>query len=241
MTDFNQEWVSIGAVIALAVSFLPLLKFPHDLISSKRQFKVRHLELLHRSFNEPENPAMKLVVEQQFRSLFKCKANFDEISELLAAEKVTKAIEHYRDGYRYLEFEDGKFRLISKFQQPKKRIRAFVCRPIRNIVLYFLFAFPAGFLGIFSYSLIMASFPLETDDHIITLFIGIVSATFSAAFTIIAFFSITDTHNIKHAEQFLAVYDENYETSIDLNLWQNVKRFCVRILAKKEKAAEASF
>ena len=147
MSFFNEDWVTLSALVALAVSTLPLIKFLHELISSNKHFKVKHLELLHQSFGEPNNPAMKLMVEQQFCSVFKYSASFEDICLLLSASKTTKAVELYKDSHTYLDCDGEKFTFVYKYRDPKKRMKEYVVRPFRNFALYMIAALPAVALG----------------------------------------------------------------------------------------------
>ncbi len=125
MSYFNEDWVTLSALVALVVSILPLIKFLHELISSNKQFKVKHLELLHQSFGEPNNPAMKLMVEQQFCSVFKCSASFEDICVLLSASKATKAVELYKGSHAYVDCDGEKFTFVDKYRDPKKRMKEY--------------------------------------------------------------------------------------------------------------------
>ncbi|WMN64930.1 hypothetical protein [Vibrio parahaemolyticus] len=224
MSFFNEDWVTLSALAALAVSILPLVKFLHELISSNKHFKVKHLELLHQSFGEPNNPAMKLMVEQQFRSVFKCSASFEDICVLLSASKTTKAVELYKDSHAYLDCDGEKFTFVDKYRDPKMRMREYVVRPFRNFTIYMIAALPAVALGMFLLYLVLGGEPLKTTFGVANVIICFVSAVFCGVLVRVAYYRVTDTHSIKYAEELLTIYDNEYVKSVELKLWDNANK-----------------
>ncbi len=224
MSFFNEDWVTLSAFVALTVSILPLIRFIHELISSNRQFKVKYLELLHQSFGEPNNPAMKLMVEQQFYSVFKCSASFEDICVLLSASKTTKAVKLYKDSYAYLDCDGEKFTFVDKYRDPTKRIKEYVVRPFRNFALYMVAALPAVVLGMLSLYLALDGDPFKTTFGVTNVIICFFSATFCAMLVRVAYYRVTDTHSIKYAEELLTIYDNEYVKSVELKLWDNANK-----------------
>ncbi|MEZ8307570.1 hypothetical protein AB6D20_018505 [Vibrio splendidus] len=224
MSFFNEDWVTLSALVALTVSILPLIKFLHELVSSNKHFKVKRLELLYQSFGEPNNPAMKLMVEQQFCAVFKCSASFEDICVLLSASKTTKAVELYKDSHTYLNCDGEKFTFVEKYREPKNRMKEYVVRPFRNFALYMIAALPAVTLGMVSLYVVLDGTPFKTTFGVVNVIVCFVSAAFCGMLVRVAYYRVTDTHSIKYAEELLTIYDNEYVKSVELKLWDNANK-----------------
>ncbi|PTO84335.1 hypothetical protein CWN98_17235 [Vibrio splendidus] len=223
MDLLHNDWFSTGAAIAIIVGLLPFLRFFHELVSSHKQFKVKNLELLIHSFDNAANPAMKLVVEQQFRLLFKYEANYDEICILLSSQKPTNAIELYKDGSPYLMYDEGKFRFKEKYADEKKQLCEYFVRPVKNFTLYMAYALPAAFLGVGTLFLAMTTNLLELTIGLPNAGWYLMLFALAGMFMRMAYHKVTNTHSIKYADELLFNYEINHVKNVELTLRDNVK------------------
>ncbi|MEZ8239972.1 hypothetical protein AB6C73_16015 [Vibrio splendidus] len=224
MALLQNDWFSTGAAIAVLVGLLPFLKFFHELVSSHKQFKVKNLELLFHSFEKAVNPATKLVVEQQFRLLFKYEANYDEICVLLSSQKPTSTVELYKDGGQYLVCEEGKFRFKDQYVDETKRLREYFYRPLKNFTLYMVSALPAAFLCVALISLVTTTELFELTIDLPNLAWYLILVAFAGLFMRVAYHRITDTHSIKYADELLLNYESDHVKRVELTFWKNISK-----------------
>ncbi len=158
--------ISSAAMVGFLAGALPFLKFFHDWVLNRNQFRVKNLEFFYQCFDSEANKARKLVVEQQFKSVFKIRADFDVISLLLSSDKPSKAIELYRYSDCYVEPKNDQFVLKTKYTSSKTRNFERLAKYPRNFFFYMLCAMPSAYSAIWVYTQILAVY---SKDRVLTL------------------------------------------------------------------------
>ncbi len=227
MNLLSEDWFSVSATIALLVSILPLLKFMLLLISSHKQFKVKNLELLFQAIEKDTNIATKLVVEQQFFSIFKYDISYEEICILLSSYNPTNAIRLHKDCLRYLEVENKHFKLKSQFSNDNSRLKEYFLAPLKKFGWYMVFAFPTALLSVVLVFIAPKTKLLELSFGLPNAAWYLLVAGAAGFFGRLAYNKITDTQSIKYAEELLLTYNQNYIKCVELGFWQNLKRMLI--------------
>ncbi|WP_260260361.1 hypothetical protein [Vibrio intestinalis] len=224
MSLLPENWFSTSAAIALLVGVLPFLKFLHELVSSHKQIKVRNLELLFQAIEQKNNLATRLVVEQQFVSIFKYNIAYNDICTLLSNSNPTRAIHLYKNSLRYLENRENAFTFKPEFKSESSKIYEYFSRPIKNFSLYMMFALPAALLGIVILN-------VTTKENLFDLSLGLpnlawylIVCAFIGLLARLAYNRITDTESVKFADELILTYDSNHVKTIELSLWHNANK-----------------
>ncbi|HCE2144173.1 hypothetical protein [Vibrio parahaemolyticus] len=203
--------ISLAEVTAFLVVAIPLFRFLNDWLSARNQFRIKSLELFYQCFEAESNKSMKLVVEQQFKSVFKLNADFDVVEALLLSNQPSKAIQLYKKCKAYVAVESQALKLSDKYVDLNRRKREYYLKPIRNFSLYFLTAMPAIYLGLWSYEQFTSLYTGDivlSPSHIGSAFISLI-ASITMAF--IAYISVTDSASIKYAEELVGQYDHDFK------------------------------
>lgn len=221
MNFISEDWLPISSMVAFLLGVLPFMRFFHELISSRRQFKVKNLELFYQSFGDTINPSRKLVIEQQFLSIFNFQASYCEICSLLKTSNASHAVLLYSRCNQYVELNDKAFVLKKKYLRPANRLKEYYLRRIKKFTLYFITAFLAVSVAL---ALIFAF----VNKLYVTTTLGVPNSVWSFMAAAIfgwllreAYNNITDTHSIKYADEFLYMYDNTHIKVVDLKWWRN--------------------
>ncbi|HHX8443162.1 TPA: hypothetical protein ACVO0G_004591 [Vibrio diabolicus] len=206
--------ISSAAMVGFLAGALPFLKFFHDWVLNRNQFRVKNLEFFYQCFDSEANKARKLVVEQQFKSVFKIRADFDVISLLLLSDKPSKAIELYRYSDCYVEPKNDQFVLKTKYTSSKTRNFERLAKYPRNFFFYMLCAMPSAYSAIWVYTQILAVY---SKDRILTLSLlgGLFFvATFAVVLARVAYLKVTDSRSVTCAEELVAIYDKSFQSEV---------------------------
>lgn len=221
MNFINEDWLPISSMVAFLLGVLPFLRFFHELISSRRQFKVKNLELFYQSFGDNSNPSSKLVIEQQFISIFNFQASYCEISCLLQTSNVSHAIQLYSRCNQYVELNDKTFGLKNKYLRPTNRLKEYYLRRIKKFTLYFITAFLAASIALVLIFAFVNKLYATTTLGVPNSVWAFMAAAIFGWLLREAYNNITDTHSIKYADEFLCMYDNTHIKVVDLRWWQN--------------------
>lgn len=135
---------------------------------------MKNLEFFYQCFESESNKSKKLVVEQQFKSVFKFKASFDVIEALLLSKSPSQAIQSFKKSEKYVVVEDMSFVLREKYLAPCSRRREYWAKPARNFILYFATAMLASYAGFYflerSISLYEGDMTLSIESFLSTFF-----------------------------------------------------------------------
>ncbi|WP_025523823.1 hypothetical protein [Vibrio parahaemolyticus] len=203
--------ISLAEVTAFLVVAIPFFRFLNDWLSARSQFRIKNLELFYQCFEAESNRSMKLVVEQQFKSVFKLNADFDVVEALLLSKQPSKAIQLFKKCKAYVAVEDKVFKLSENYVDLSRRRREYYFKPIRNFLLYLLTAMPAIYLGLWSYEQFIS---LYTEDIVLSpsnIGSAFISLIASITMAFIAYICITDSASIKYAEELVSHYDHDFE------------------------------
>ncbi|NOI28015.1 hypothetical protein [Vibrio coralliilyticus] len=214
------SWTEVTAFLLVAI---PIFRFLNDWLTARNQFRIKSLELFYQCFEAESNKSMKLVVEQQFKSVFKLNADFDVIETLLLSKKPSKTIQLFKKCRPYVDVESQAFKLLDKYANQKHRRREYYIKPIRNFSAYFLTAIPAIYSGVWSYEKFTSMYagsvavtPSDVGSAFISLFVSITMG-------FIAYGNVTEVVSIKYAEELVAQYDEDFEKA-DLGIRKMLTR-----------------
>ncbi|EJO2021592.1 hypothetical protein RQY88_004351 [Vibrio vulnificus] len=203
--------VSWAAITAFLVGALPVFKFLNDWLSARNQFRVKNLEFFYQCFESETNKSMKLVVEQQFKSVFKLNADFDAIEALLLSQKPSNAIQLFKKCKAYVVVKDKSFVLSEKYECPNVRLREYILKPVKNFTAYFVTAMPAVYSVMWLYDELVALHVGEVALSFTFISNVFVALIISITLTILAFISVTDTTSIKYADQLVSHYDCDFK------------------------------
>ena len=214
---------SLTEMAAALVFAIPIFRLISDWLSNRNQFRMKNLEFFYQCFESESNKSKRLVVEQQFKSVFRFKANFDVIEALLLSKSPSQAIQSYKKSQAYVVVEDMAFVLREKYLAPCSRRREYWTKPTRSFIRYFVTAMLSAYAGFFfleqSLSLYKGDITLSLESFL-SAFLALV---LSIVMALIAYFSITDPTSIKHAEDLVCQYDTSFE-SADLGISRTMKR-----------------
>ena len=203
--------ISLAEVTTFLVVAIPLFRFLNDWLSARNQFRIKSLELFYQCFEAESNKSMKLVVEQQFKSVFKLNADFDVVEALLLSNQPSKAIQLYKKCKAYVVVESQALKLSDKYVDLNRRKREYFLKPIRSFSLYFLTAMPAIYLGLWSYEQFTSLYTggiVLSPSHIGSASISLIA---SITMALIAYISVTDSASIKYAEELVGQYDHDFK------------------------------
>jgi len=201
LVKFLINYPILASVFATVLAVVPLFKFGHHVIVSKRTFRAQALDLIFRSYSEESNLSHRLIIEQMFQSNFGIKLNYEIITLLLTLPNPTETIELYKTSKNYLVLGNQSLEFKTKFQCPKRRKLERFLRPLKNLGLYGVF----GIIGGVSASYVLMKFNI--DDLFITnyfIFNGVVWFLLSIVSIIsirLALAYLTDKINIGDAER----------------------------------------
>ncbi|HDY8109160.1 TPA: hypothetical protein RQK97_004194 [Vibrio vulnificus] len=193
-----------SAILGLII----VIQFLHKVLDSNRVYKIKQLELLHTCMKDLDNIGSAYTIEKLLERTYKVHISYEQAMVMMSHPQRQKLFALYKASHKYLEFDDEKFSITSKYASKKARCLEKFKRQTINAIKYYVSALLGGVLLVVAFKLFFTSglLTVQFGTYNIIWFIG--AATISILLLILAIDSLVDPTNITQAKEFQEHFDK---------------------------------